>query len=103
MTPTADELRPEIEKVLGLDPKEIFLGFGKDYPECLCMVVLRDVGPAKMDRVCRMIYKRQEKGQDLRLCANIVEKKHGAKFADLDFDAAWRLSWDLNIATVRAE
>jgi hypothetical protein len=103
MTPTLEELRPEIMRAIDLPPKEVFLGFGDDYPECLCMVVLRDVGPARMTKVVRHIRNRVNAGQELRICANIVEGKHKAMFNGLDFEAAWKLSWDVNCATVRWE
>ena len=42
-------------------------------------------------------------GAELRLCANIVEKKYAGRFKGLGFDEAWKMSWDVNVATVRWE
>lgn len=103
MTPTVEELQPAIEKALGIPKDEILLGFGDDYPECLCMVVLRDVGPSKMERVVRLIEKRIKAGAKLRLCANVVEKKYAGRFKALTWEGAWKHSWDVNCATVRFE
>jgi len=93
------DLRPEILKILGLTNPQLYMGVGKDYPECLCLVVLEDVGPSKMTQVCDLL--RQKGNEQWRLCANILEKKHAHLFTGMGFDAAWEESWNLCIATVR--
>jgi hypothetical protein len=101
MTPAAEVLRPEVVKALGLKEREVYLGFSTEYPDCMRLVVLRDVGEDQMNKVLRIIRKHVKAGAKLRLCANVVQRKFATKFKGLDFDAAWKLSWNVNIATVR--
>jgi len=96
---TADELRPDIVKLLGIPDGDVLMEFDTKYPECLCMVVLKDVGPQKMEQLCDLIRKRGE--EKLRLCANVIESADAAQFRGLSFEAAHNLSWDFCVATVR--
>jgi hypothetical protein len=99
MIPTVDELRPEILKLLRLSEAEVPMAFSDEYPECLCMVVLKDVGPAKMEDVMQLL--RDKSNEEMRLCANIIDKSNAYRFAGLSFDEAFELSWSFGVATVR--
>jgi len=96
---TADELRPDIVKLLGLPDSDVLMEFDMEYPECLCMVILKDVGPQKMEKVCDLLRKKGE--EKLRLCANVIESKDAEQFRGRSFRGAYALSWDLSVATVR--
>lgn len=97
---TAEALRTDIEKHLGVS---VYAEFDAKYPECLCAVVLGDVGPEKMGEVCDMIRKAGD--EKLRLCANVIEEDHidslKQSFAAGGFKGAWEASWGRNVATVR--
>jgi len=99
MIPNVTELQPLILNLLNLKEEDVFMDFGKEYPECLCMVVVSDVGPGKMNQVMKLL---KEKGEgELRLCANIVDEKFFYRFAGLDFESAWEESWNCAETTVR--
>lgn len=92
-------LRPRILKILGLSKEEVLMDFSKEYPECLMMVVLTDVGPDKMNEVSD--YLRKRGNGKLRLCANIISDGDAKRFEGLSFEDAEKLSWEVGIATVR--
>lgn len=92
-------LQPRITKILGLSKDEVFMEFDKEYPECLMMVVLEDVGPDKMNKV--MDYLRKRGNEKLRLCANIIGSADAKRFEGLSFEDALTLSWEVCEATVR--
>ena len=95
--PTVDELRPKVAKIL--KGVKVFMGFDKEYPECLEMVVIGDVGPDRMEKVCDLL--RKEGEGKLRLCANIIEKRDAHHFEALSDEAAFEQAWEFGIATVR--
>jgi hypothetical protein len=99
MIPTIDELKPEILKLLGLTEEQVPMAFSKEYPECLDMVVLYDVGPAKMSEVMQLL--RDKSNEEMRLCANIIDWSDAWRFKGMSFDAAFDLSWNFGVATVR--
>lgn len=86
--PTIDELRPGM------------MGFDETYPECLSMVVIADVGPAKMEEVVAFLRKQPGK---LRLYARVVDKKYARAFRAMPFKRALEMASDYSIATVRSE
>jgi hypothetical protein len=96
--PTADDLRPKFEAILGTT---VYAEWDTEYPECLCAVVLGDVDPAKMEDVCDVL--RKAGNGVFRLCANIIEDNGYVKnvFESEGFAAAFEASWDHVIATVR--
>jgi hypothetical protein len=96
--PTVESLRPRIMKILGISEFDVMMRFGADYPECLEMVVLRDISLSKMEKVGDLL---SEMDGGLRLCANIIEKKDAPLFRGLTDDEIWTESWNYCIATVR--
>lgn len=98
--PTAEALRVDIEALLGVP---FYAEFDAKYPECLCAVVVGDVGPTKMEKVCDLIRKAGD--EKLRLCANVIDdgdaKRVKALYASGGFTAAFAESWNISITTVR--
>jgi hypothetical protein len=98
-----EKVRAKAIKVLGVKENEFFADMDKEYPDCLCAVVLDDVGPDKMDDLDHAV-RRLGVG---RICANVLEKQDAAAIRETakaeGHFAAWKLSWDLGvIATVRS-
>lgn len=96
--PPIESLRKAILELLG---KPILAEYDATYPECVCLVVLGDVGPERMRKVLDLL--RAHEG--LRLCANIIEKQDAgmieSEFKLGGFKAAWESSWHVSVATVR--
>lgn len=92
-------MKPDILKALGLTDGEVVMEYDLEYPECVDMVVLRDVSPSKMDKVCDII--RKAGNEELRLCASIIDKLCARRFDGLSAKQAFDLSWDYSVATVR--
>jgi hypothetical protein len=88
----------QFEKNAGAD---IYAEFDTEFPECLCVVVLDDVGPEKMHTAVQEALKLGVP----RICANVVEKKLAGRVRDAfesgGFKTAWAESWMVNVATVR--
>lgn len=95
--PSADSMRPVILKILGLRPYDVFMEFSATYPECLSMVVLADVGPAKMEEVVAFL--RRQPGK-MRLYARVVERRYARSFRGVSFKHASAMADELSIATV---
>lgn len=99
--PEIDTLRPKLAGILKKSP--FYAEWSKDYPECLSLVILDDVGPDAMEKVCDLL--REEGKEALRLCANVIPKDNTrpvtSAFDTGGFDAAWMESWNWTVATVR--
>lgn len=89
---------PLEDVVVGEDPPDSRTG--NSHPECLCVIVLRDVKPKRMDDTLRRIL---PAGQFTRACVQVVEPSLADQIRGLAFQTAWDRSWDLLIATVRYE
>ena len=80
---------------------DVLAEYDTAYPDCLCVIVLDDVGPQKMSDAVQAALKLGVP----RICANVVEKGRDQSvrngFASGGFQAAWAESWNVNIATVR--
>ncbi len=91
-------VKRQLEKDTGVD---VFAAFDTELPDCLCVVVLGDVGPAKMST---SIQAALALGVP-RICANVIEKEHVGRVrtahAAGGFKRAWAESWRCSIATVR--
>jgi len=88
---------------LGITIHHVLCDYDKKWPECLNVIVLKDVNPNKMSSTMRLV-------GDLgvqRICANIVEQRYAehlqAIFKNQGFEAAFKESWNVNIATSRWE
>jgi len=89
--------------ILKVPPTEVLCDFSAKYPECLEVIVLRDVGPHKMQEAVRAAGDAGVK----RVCANVVEEKfsgHIRMFLTASgFPEALKESFRYCIATVRFE
>ena len=98
--PSLDDLRPGVLRVLGLAEAHVRMRYDTEYPECVCMIVLADVGPSKMEKLVAFL--RAQPGQ-LRLYARVIERKYRKQFTGLSYEDASALAADYSIATVRSE
>lgn len=98
--PDLGALRPAVLAVLNVDSRSLLMEYDDDHPECVVMLVLEDVGPAKMGLVVRLL--RAQPGK-LRLYARVVERAYWRAFQGLPFKRARALAEDLSVATVRSE
>ena len=101
MTPITltPELNAEIVRTVGLSDDRVLFAASTEHPDCLCMVVLGDVAPENMQKLCDVL--RKASNCEWRLCANVIEEADVWRFLGLPFESAWRLSWERNVATVR--
>jgi hypothetical protein len=98
---------PDISKVRETFAKEVgakvLAEYDQEYPECLCVVVLDDVGPEAMGKAVQAV----AKDGVVRVCANVIVSEFASRieseFSYGGFQAAWDESWNVCIATVRSE
>jgi hypothetical protein len=95
-----DDIRKQFAAGLYVHLDDVMVGEAPPHPECLCVIVMRDVDPEDMDTTLRQVLPR---GQFTRACVQVIEPDLAYRLRGLSFAEAWDLSWDLLIATVRYE
>lgn len=103
--PMLDDIRQSFAAGLRISLEDVVVGedppdprTGDSFPDCLCVIVLRDVDPKLMGDTLRRVL---PAGQFTRACVQVVEPGLADQIRGLPFHAAWDRSWDLLIATVR--
>lgn len=95
---TLDMMRKQLATDIGAD---VYAEFDTKHADCLCIVILKDVGPEKTGTAIRAVLKSGVS----RVCANVVEEILAKRVRDAftlgGFEAAWDESWKVNVATVR--
>lgn len=77
---------------------DVLTGSDCAHPDCLCVIVLRDVDPEDMNNTLRGVL---PVGPFYRACVQIIDQEFADRFRGLPFEAAWDFSWEVALATVR--
>lgn len=91
-------LEPQLREAIGVPVR---MAFGSEYPECLEMIVHKDVLPDAMSKAATILDAASSGA--LRFCANVVEDDELLQGRPDSFPVAMEQSWGCCIATVRHE
>lgn len=94
------DLRKSFASELKIPVDDVQMEFDTEFPECLLILVLQDLGPAVMGPAVRDLKTKNVE----RAVLNVVEKKKTGKIRELlksGFKPAFEESWNISVATLR--